>query len=44
MMASAGFWNRLGPGHAFQGIADDGSVSGFFLDSANVYHGFIRTP
>jgi hypothetical protein len=33
-----------GQGTLSQGIADDGSVSGFFLDNANVYHGFIRTP
>ena len=33
-----------GQGTLSEGIADDGSVSGFFIDSANVYHGFIRTP
>lgn len=33
-----------GQGTLSEGIADDGTVSGFFLDSANVYHGFVRTP
>jgi hypothetical protein len=33
-----------GQGTLAEGIADDGSVSGLFVDSANVYHGFIRTP